>query len=105
MRQKPTAFSRVHYHVPMRFFFGACLMAGAVSAQTFSGAPSLDLAVQQAVRDGQIPGAVVLIGHNGEVVYRKAYGNRALVPAPEAMTLDTIFDVASLTKVVATTSC
>ena len=49
------------------------------------------------------PGAVVLIGHDGQVVYRKAYGKRALVPAPEAMTVDTIFDLASLTKVIATT--
>src|SRR4030095_8783680 len=37
------------------------------------------------------------------VVYRKAYGQRAIVPSPEPMTLDTIFDLASLTKVVATT--
>ena len=37
-------------------------------------------------------------------MYRKAYGERALVPAREAMTVDTIFDLASLTKIVATTS-
>src|SRR5262249_22245156 len=36
---------------------------------------------------------------------RKAYGQRALVPGREAMTIDTIFDAASLTKVIATTSC
>ncbi len=47
--------------------------------------------------------AVVLIGHNGHVVYQKAYGSRALVPQREPMTLDTIFDAASLTKVIATT--
>ena len=51
-----------------------------------------------------MPGAVLLVGHEGKVVYRKAYGKRALVPQPEAMTLDTVFDCASLTKVVATTS-
>jgi uncharacterized protein YbbC (DUF1343 family)/CubicO group peptidase (beta-lactamase class C family) len=38
------------------------------------------------------------------VIYRKAFGNRALEPRREAMTVDTIFDVASLTKVVATTT-
>ena len=48
---------------------------------------------------------MLLIGHDGTVVYRKAYGNRALAPAKEPMTADTIFDIASLTKVVATTSC
>ncbi|MFN3330591.1 MAG: serine hydrolase domain-containing protein, partial [Pyrinomonadaceae bacterium] len=44
----------------------------------------------------------VLVGRNGKVVYRKAFGNRALVPKVEGMTVDTIFDVASLTKPVAT---
>src|SRR5207247_10641129 len=48
--------------------------------------------------------AVLIVGHNGEIVYRKAYGRRALIPRAEAMTVDTIFDCASLTKVVATTS-
>ena len=49
-----------------------------------------------------MPGAVVLIGHDGHVVYRKAFGERALLPRREKMTTDTIFDCASLTKVVAT---
>jgi len=74
-------------------------------AQTFAGAEALDTAVNQAVREDKIPGAVLLIGHQGKVVYRKAYGNRALLPAKEPMTVDTVFDLASLTKVVATTSC
>jgi uncharacterized protein YbbC (DUF1343 family)/CubicO group peptidase (beta-lactamase class C family) len=63
----------------------------------------LDSIVQDAIRDGQIPGAVVLVGHDGQVIYRKAFGERALEPKREAMTVDTIFDIASLTKVVATT--
>ncbi|PWU07449.1 MAG: hypothetical protein C5B51_09985, partial [Terriglobia bacterium] len=78
--------------------------ATALSAQTFSGSAALDEAINLAIEQGRLPGAVLVIGHNGQVVYRKAYGKRALVPAPEAMTADTIFDVASLTKVVATTS-
>jgi uncharacterized protein YbbC (DUF1343 family)/CubicO group peptidase (beta-lactamase class C family) len=64
----------------------------------------LDSIVLDAIHDGQIPGAVVLVGHDGHVIYRKAFGNRALEPHREAMTVDTIFDVASLTKVVATTT-
>lgn len=48
---------------------------------------------------------MLIIGHNGRVVYRKAYGYRSLEPRREVMTVDTIFDLASLTKVVATTSC
>ena len=64
----------------------------------------LDSIVLDAIHDGQIPGAVLLVGHDGHVIYRKAFGNRALEPRREPMTVDTIFDVASLTKVVATTT-
>ncbi len=65
--------------------------------------PEIDAIINDAVQSKLIPGAVLAIGHNGRVVYRKAYGSRAIVPAREPMTLDTIFDAASLTKVVATT--
>src|SRR5215472_6816731 len=64
----------------------------------------VDAIINQAIADGNIPGAVLLVGHNGRVIYRKAYGNRALEPKREPMTLDTIFDLASLTKVIATTT-
>src|SRR5262245_44640550 len=60
--------------------------------------------VVQAIQEKKLPGAVVLVGRNDAVLYEKAIGNRALVPAVEPMTLDTIFDLASLTKVVATTT-
>ena len=50
------------------------------------------------------PGAVVLIGRADQTVYEKAYGTRATVPSTEPMTPDTVFDLASLTKVVATTT-
>jgi uncharacterized protein YbbC (DUF1343 family) len=65
--------------------------------------PQVDAIVNEAVQTELIPGAVLIIGHNGAVVYRKAYGWRSLTPRREPMTLDTIFDIASLTKVVATT--
>ena len=82
----------------------AMLLTQAAQAQeTFSASPTLDAVVEAAVRDGLIPGAVLVVGHEGKIVHRKAYGNRALVPQREAMTADTIFDIASLTKVVATT--
>jgi uncharacterized protein YbbC (DUF1343 family)/CubicO group peptidase (beta-lactamase class C family) len=60
--------------------------------------------IERAVREGKMPGAVVLIGHNGRVVYRRAFGYRALVPRRLPMRVDTIFDLASLTKVIATTT-
>ena len=66
--------------------------------------PSVDAVIEQAIQDGNIPGAVLVVGHNGKVIYRKAYGNRALEPRREPMTRETIFDLASLTKVVATTT-
>ena len=64
----------------------------------------LDQIVQQAIDDHQVPGAVLLVSHDGLVVYRKAFGNRSLEPQREPMTVDTVFDLASLTKVVATTT-
>lgn len=63
---------------------------------------AVDAIFEKAIADGQIPGAVVLVGQKGEVVYRRAFGFRALEPRREPMTLDTIFDLASLTKCVAT---
>jgi CubicO group peptidase (beta-lactamase class C family) len=64
----------------------------------------IDAAVDGAIADHKMPGAVVVVGHNDTIVYRKAFGQRAIVPAAEPMTLDTVFDLASLTKVVATTT-
>ena len=82
----------------------AMLWTQAAPAQeTFSASATLDAVVDAAVRDGLIPGAVLVIGHDGKIIHRKAYGSRALVPQREPMTSDTIFDIASLTKVVATT--
>jgi uncharacterized protein YbbC (DUF1343 family)/CubicO group peptidase (beta-lactamase class C family) len=60
--------------------------------------------VDEAIAGKKLPGAVVLVGRGDKTLYQKAIGNRALVPSVEPMTLDTIFDVASLTKVVATTT-
>ena len=60
--------------------------------------------IAEAIAEKKLPGAVVLVGHRDRVLYQKAFGNRALVPGVEPMTLDTIFDLASLTKVVATTT-
>src|SRR5215475_14538666 len=91
-------------------FSVAVLLLGAAAALTQTPTNSvpdyllfLDPIVNEAVQSGLIPGAVVLVGHNDQIIFRKAYGSRALIPRPEPMTVDTIFDAASLTKVVATT--
>jgi uncharacterized protein YbbC (DUF1343 family) len=59
---------------------------------------------KKAIQAGNIPGAVILIGNQGKVVYRQAFGLRALKPKKLPMTADTIFDIASLTKVIATST-
>ena len=63
-------------------------------------APLIDAAIAR----HELPGAVVLVGRGDRIVYRRAFGRRAIAPSPEPMTDDTIFDLASLTKVVATTT-
>jgi uncharacterized protein YbbC (DUF1343 family)/CubicO group peptidase (beta-lactamase class C family) len=78
--------------------------AATAQSQRFTGGPSLDAQIEAAIKEGRLPGAVVLVGHEGRVVYRKAYGDRSVEPTTEPMTADTIFDLASLTKVIATTS-
>ena len=72
-------------------------------AQTPDFSPVSTL-IQEAIAEHRLPGAVVVIGHNGKVVFEHAYGNRALEPMVEPMTEETIFDMASLTKVLVTTT-
>jgi serine-type D-Ala-D-Ala carboxypeptidase len=64
---------------------------------------SVENAFQQAVAEGIFPGAVVLVSKEGSVVYEKAFGCRSLLPHTSTMELATIFDLASLTKPIATT--
>ena len=64
----------------------------------------IDILIQEAMREQRLPGAVVVVGHAGEVVYEGVFGARVVGRSPERLTLDTIFDLASLTKVVATTT-
>lgn len=75
--------------------------AAGIDASRFS---QIDRLIQDAMTARQLPGAVVLIGRGDQTVFEKAYGFRATVPVEEPMTLDTVFDLASLTKVVATTT-
>jgi len=62
----------------------------------------IDEAVRASIERKETPGAVVLVARKGRIVYRKAFGDRAIEPKREPMTIDTIFDLASLTKIVAT---
>jgi len=98
---------------PLVAAFAALSIAVAEAKQPNSGAFSrIDDLVRDAMAARQTPGAVVAVGRgpstspgtSDQTLYEKAFGYRATVPAEEPMTLDTVFDVASLTKVVATTT-
>ena len=73
----------------------ALCVSSACAQSDFS---SIDQIVSHAVDEQQLPGAVVVVGHDGHVVFRRAYGMRSLEPTQETMATDTIFDMASLTK-------
>ncbi|MEE8130957.1 MAG: serine hydrolase domain-containing protein, partial [Vicinamibacterales bacterium] len=81
------------------------VQAGSVSAELDRARLArIDTLVEAAIQDGQLPGAVVVVGHAGQIVYERAFGARSVNGPPEVMAPDTIFDLASLTKVVATTT-
>lgn len=63
---------------------------------------AIDRVVQQGIADRKMPGAVVLVGYRGQVVWHRAHGYRQLRPEPLPMLEDTVFDLASLTKPIAT---
>jgi CubicO group peptidase (beta-lactamase class C family) len=60
-------------------------------------------ALEEGVRRGAYPGAVLLVSREGDTVFERAVGSRALVPKPSPMRLDVVFDLSSLTKCLATT--
>jgi uncharacterized protein YbbC (DUF1343 family) len=62
----------------------------------------IDAVVAEGIDAGQMPGCVVLVARHGKIAFLKAYGNRAIEPTAVPMTTDTVFDMASLTKPVAT---
>lgn len=65
---------------------------------------AVDGVIEDGIAAGKLPGAVLAVGHGGRLVYERAYGQRAVEPKVEAMTTDTIFDMASLTKCLVTTT-
>jgi uncharacterized protein YbbC (DUF1343 family) len=62
----------------------------------------IDAVVEEGLRAKNMPGCVVAIGRHGKLVFLRAYGYRQILPERVAMTTDTVFDMASLTKPVAT---
>src|SRR5713226_7313563 len=94
-------------------FICICFLAHSAAAQLPNASPAnvgisgerlarMDGVIQRSIEKKELPGAVVLVARHGRVVWRKTYGARAVEPQREPMTADTIFDLASLTKIVAT---
>ena len=76
--------------------------APSAAALDVSRFAAIDAAITRYVTNGGMPGAAFYLGRNG-ATYERAYGEKSLAPTREPLTGDTVFDVASLTKVVATT--
>lgn len=96
--------------LPIRYFFVILLLVSTpvfAVADEFPQFPGrhgkIDELVEGAISDGLIAGGVVLIGNHAKVLFEKAYGKVSNAPDARAMTAETIFDIASLTKVIATT--
>ena len=92
---------RLGVAVPLLVLLMASIPAP-VDAQTTAWQQAVDEAVRDAVAASEIPGGVLVVGQGDQILHRKVLGWRATVPKPELMTADTIFDIASLTKVIAT---
>jgi CubicO group peptidase (beta-lactamase class C family) len=86
------------------FLGGACTFPRISQAGQFDHSKllAIDDAVAAALKRGDCPGAVVVVVHADEVVFRQAYGLKAVKPESAPMSVDTIFDLASLTKPIAT---
>lgn len=84
----------------------ACIQAvaadGVSSCDRIEDLGKIDAEVEQEIAAKNLPGCVVLLSRQGQVVYRKALGNRRIEPDVVPMTTDTVFDLASLTKPIAT---
>ena len=103
---------------PLRILLFAFLLQGCLLASSLAATPerpdnpgasseptdfeAIESIVKQGIKDGKMPGAVVVIADRNRVLYRRAFGQRQVKPTTEPMTVDTVFDLASLTKPVAT---
>ena len=79
----------------------AVMIAACAPQADFS---QIDAVVEEAIGEGNVPGAVVAIVHEGKTVFLKAYGNKSVVPEEVPMTTETMFDLASVSKCVGTTT-
>ena len=69
---------------------------------TPTGWDAIEPIVEQGIANGEMPGAVVVVADRERILYQRVFGNRQVEPSEESMTIDTVFDMASITKPVAT---
>ncbi len=89
--------------LPLALALAVVILSPALLHSAANDFADIEMIGRQAVASGELPGAVVLVGRGRNVLYLEAFGRRAVVPEQAAMTTGTIFDVASLTKPLATT--
>jgi CubicO group peptidase (beta-lactamase class C family) len=96
---------RVIRTITIYFALLSCLVTGCrclrekITKDRLSG---IDAAVKEEIQEGNVPGAVILIGQADKIFYHKSFGYEVIEPYREKMTKNTVFDVASLTKPIAT---
>ena len=109
LQRMPNPSTSLHPRV-QRVFTAAVIIAALLTPPVKAATPPViddarfhaaDDLIAAAIKSGDIPGAVLLVGQNDRVVYRKTYGHRSIEPVKHAMTTDTVFDLASVTKPVA----
>jgi uncharacterized protein YbbC (DUF1343 family)/CubicO group peptidase (beta-lactamase class C family) len=99
------SWQRITFTIPNWVAAAVLLLSTVASGQVDDRRfAAVDSVIETSIQNHETPGAVLLVGHDGKIVYRKAFGGRSVEPTKSAMTVDTIFDIASLTKVVATTT-
>lgn len=106
-RDRQRALTRAAAQLAVMYLLACCATASASTPlpdwRQLSWTPIASI-VNAQIATGRLPGAVVVIGDADGIVYRGAFGARAVKPERQPMTPETIFDVASLTKVLATTT-
>lgn len=103
--KKPLSLAYTNFYVYLCIMkrFNLILMAWALCAPLFATSfATADSLILAAISENRIPGAVLCVVHNDKIVYEQAYGNRQVYPDTLPMTTKTIFDLASLSKVVGT---
>ncbi len=87
------------------FFQNAVILKSKEAKLSTINFDKVDKVVETAIKDSAFPGAVLLISKDGHTIYQKAYGHYTYNDSSPLMKISTIFDLASVSKVISTTTC